>query len=78
MAGLPTMSGREAREAFLKDGWTFARQRGSHTIRIKPSHIADSGRHRESRPASKFDTLSKIQQLPAYENHPRSSRRLGA
>lgn len=25
MAGLPTISGREAREAFLKDGWTFAR-----------------------------------------------------
>ena len=40
MAGLPTMSGREAREAFLKDGWTFVRQRGSHMILIKPGHIA--------------------------------------
>jgi hypothetical protein len=78
MAGLPTISGREAREAFLKDGWTFARQRGSHTIRIKPSHIAASGRHRESRPASKFDTHPEILQLPAYENHPRFARRLGA
>jgi predicted RNA binding protein YcfA (HicA-like mRNA interferase family) len=38
MAGLPTISGRQARDAFLKDGWTFARQRGSHMILIKPGH----------------------------------------
>jgi predicted RNA binding protein YcfA (HicA-like mRNA interferase family) len=40
MASLPTISGREARDAFLKDGWTFARQRGSHLILIKPGDIA--------------------------------------
>jgi predicted RNA binding protein YcfA (HicA-like mRNA interferase family) len=40
MAGLPTISGRQAREAFLKDGWTFARKRGSHMIPIKPGHLA--------------------------------------
>lgn len=40
MASLPTISGREARDAFLKDGWTFAHQRGSHMILIKPGHIA--------------------------------------
>lgn len=40
MASLPTLSGRAARDAFLKGGWTFARQRGSHMILIKPGHIA--------------------------------------
>lgn len=40
MASLPTISGREARDAFLKDGWKFARQRGSHMILIKSGHIA--------------------------------------
>lgn len=40
MANLPTISGREARDAFLKDGWTCARQRGSHMILIKPGHMA--------------------------------------
>ena len=40
MGGLPTISGREARDAFVKDGWTFARQRGSHMILVKPNHIA--------------------------------------
>ncbi len=40
MASLPTISGRQAREAFLKGGGTFARQRGSHLILIKPGHLA--------------------------------------
>ena len=40
MASLPTISGRQAREAFIKDGWSFARQRGSHMILIKPGHLA--------------------------------------
>jgi len=40
VASLPTISGREARDAFLKDGCTFARQRGSHMILVKPGHIA--------------------------------------
>ena len=40
MASLPTISGREARDAFLNDGWTLARQRGSHMILIKSGHPA--------------------------------------
>ncbi len=40
MGSLPTISGRQAREAFIKDGWNFARQRGSHMILIKPGHLA--------------------------------------
>ena len=40
MAALPNISGREALAAFQKDGWNFARQRGSHMIVIKPGHIA--------------------------------------
>ncbi len=35
MASLPTISGRQAREAFIKDGWTFVRQRGNYMILIK-------------------------------------------
>ena len=37
MAKLPVVSGREARRAFEKLGWTFSRQRGSHMILSKPS-----------------------------------------
>ncbi|MEO8615859.1 MAG: type II toxin-antitoxin system HicA family toxin [Luteolibacter sp.] len=40
MAALPTINGRQALAAFQKDGWSFARQRGSHMILIKPGHIA--------------------------------------
>jgi predicted RNA binding protein YcfA (HicA-like mRNA interferase family) len=32
MAQLPVVSGRQARRAFEKTGWTFNRQRGSHMI----------------------------------------------
>lgn len=35
MPQLPVISGREARRAFEKDGWTFNRQRGSHMVLIK-------------------------------------------
>ena len=40
MTSLPTISGREAPDALIKDGWTFARQRGSHMILVKSGHIA--------------------------------------
>ena len=33
---LPVISGREARRAFERLGWTFDRQRGSHMILTKP------------------------------------------
>lgn len=35
MGNLPVISGREARRAFEKAGWTFDRQRGSHMILVK-------------------------------------------
>ena len=36
MAQLSVISGRKAREAFVKAGWRFDRQRGSHMILTKP------------------------------------------
>jgi predicted RNA binding protein YcfA (HicA-like mRNA interferase family) len=36
MPQLPVISGREARKAFERAGWTFNRQRGSHMILVKP------------------------------------------
>lgn len=36
MPKLPVTSGRDARRAFEKVGWTFNRQRGSHMVLIKP------------------------------------------
>jgi predicted RNA binding protein YcfA (HicA-like mRNA interferase family) len=35
MPSLPVLSGREVVRAFQKNGWTIARQRGSHIILIK-------------------------------------------
>lgn len=35
MPQLPVISGREARRAFEKAGWTFSRQRGSHMVLVK-------------------------------------------
>ena len=40
MPALPVISGREARRAFEKLGWEFARQRGSHMILVKARHPA--------------------------------------
>ena len=36
MPRLPHLSGRAARRAFERDGWTFVRQRGDHMILTKP------------------------------------------
>lgn len=36
MPPLPVVSGRQARRAFEKAGWSFDRQRGSHMILTKP------------------------------------------
>lgn len=41
MANLPVISGRQARSAFEKAGWTFARQRSSHMILTKPGMRAN-------------------------------------
>ena len=40
MPPIPVLSGREVVKAFEKDGWTLARQRGSHMVLIKPGEIA--------------------------------------
>lgn len=41
MAGqLPILSGKKLRQAFEKDGWEFARQRGSHMILVKTGSMA--------------------------------------
>ena len=41
MAGqLPVLSGGELRKAFEKDGWEFARQKGSHMILVKEGSMA--------------------------------------
>jgi predicted RNA binding protein YcfA (HicA-like mRNA interferase family) len=40
MPSLPNVSGREVVKAFGKDGWEFARQKGSHMIMVRPGHIA--------------------------------------
>jgi predicted RNA binding protein YcfA (HicA-like mRNA interferase family) len=40
MPSLPNVSGREVVKALGKDGWEFARQKGSHMIMVKPGQIA--------------------------------------
>lgn len=40
MPSIPVLSGREVVKAFEKDGWTLARQRGSHMVLIKPGEMA--------------------------------------
>jgi len=40
MPSLPRLSGRDVVKAFARDGWQMARQRGSHMILVKPSHMA--------------------------------------
>lgn len=37
---LPVLSGRAVAAAFVKLGWTIARQRGSHIILVRAGHIA--------------------------------------
>lgn len=39
MPSLPVISGREARRAFERAGWEFARQRGSHQILVRSGSI---------------------------------------
>ena len=40
MARLPGISGRDAVQAFERDGWRMVRQRGSHMIMTKPGETA--------------------------------------
>ncbi len=40
MPSLPVLSGREVVKAFERDGWTVARQSGSHIIMIKAGEMA--------------------------------------
>jgi predicted RNA binding protein YcfA (HicA-like mRNA interferase family) len=40
VASLPIASGRDVVGAFQSDGWTLARQQGSHMILVKEGHTA--------------------------------------
>ena len=40
MPRLPHISGAQAVKAFSKEGWSVARQRGSHAVMIKAGHNA--------------------------------------
>lgn len=40
MTGLPILKPKEVVKAFEKFGWNIARQKGSHIILTKESHIA--------------------------------------
>ncbi len=37
---IPLLSGRKVAQAFVRLGWTVARQKGSHIILVKTGHIA--------------------------------------
>jgi predicted RNA binding protein YcfA (HicA-like mRNA interferase family) len=54
MPRLPVVSGAETVRAFERAGWRTDRQRGSHVILIKPSHIASLSvpQHRELAPGT--------------------------
>ena len=61
MPDLPVMSGRDARRAFERLGWSFRRQVGSHMILTKAGSIASLSipDHRELAPG----TLRKLLRL---------------
>lgn len=61
MPDLPVVSGRDARRAFERLGWTFRRQAGSHMILTRAGSIASLSipDHRELAPG----TLRKLIRL---------------
>jgi len=54
MARLPVISGRDAVQAFERDGWRLVRQRGSHMIMTKPgiASLLSIPNHRELKPGT--------------------------
>jgi len=54
MPSLPRISGRTALNAFAHDGWTLARQKGSHMILVKDGSWATLSvpDHRELAPGT--------------------------
>jgi len=54
MPSLPRISGKTALNAFAHDGWTLARQKGSHMILVKDSSWAtlSAPDHRELAPGT--------------------------
>jgi predicted RNA binding protein YcfA (HicA-like mRNA interferase family) len=54
MPGLPKLSGRAVVKAFGRDGWTLARQKGSHMILVKDGSWATLSvpDHREIAPGT--------------------------
>jgi predicted RNA binding protein YcfA (HicA-like mRNA interferase family) len=51
---LQIISGADAVNAFIRDGWRFDRQKGSHAILVKTGHIASLSipQHRELAPGT--------------------------
>ena len=54
MPPLPVISGSQAVKAFLRAGWHMDRQRGSHVVLLKTSHIASLSvpQHKELAPGT--------------------------
>lgn len=54
MARLPVLSGETVVRIFLKAGWSFNRQHGSHVILLKTGHPASLSipQHRELAPGT--------------------------
>jgi len=54
MPKLPVISGTDAVKAFQRAGWRVDRQRGSHVVMLKTSHIASLSipQHRELAPGT--------------------------
>jgi predicted RNA binding protein YcfA (HicA-like mRNA interferase family) len=54
MPPLPVISGAEAAKAFVRAGWRFDRQKGSHAVYVKTGHIASLSipQHRELAPGT--------------------------
>ena len=54
MASLRVVSGKQAVDAFCKDGWNIDRQKGGHVILLKPGRMASLSvpQHKELAPGT--------------------------
>ncbi len=70
MPKLPVISGADAVKAFCRAGWRFNRQRGSHVVLLKETHIASLSvpQHRELAPGT-LRSLIRSSGLTVEEFH---------
>ena len=68
MPQLPKLSGRKTVKAFLRAGWSVARQKGSHIILVKDGHWATLSvpDHREVAPGT-LRSLIRASELTVEE-----------